>query len=160
MVGMGAAEQAVIDQVYQAIFWSALVAGVVALGVGALLLRSILHPLRRLDAGVADIAQGNYGVRVTVGSDDELGRLATNFNHMAGTLEEQEALRQRMVADIAHELRTPLSVVQGNLQAILDGVFPLAEGRDSRRSTTRPACSPGWWRISTIWPRPRPAACR
>ncbi len=122
---MGAAEQAMLDQVQRAILWSALAAAGVALLLGALLVSSILRPLRRLEEGVARVAHGELDARVPVQSKDEIGQLATRFNQMAANLQEQEALRQRMVSDIAHELRTPLSVVQGGLQAILDGVYPL-----------------------------------
>ena len=122
---MGSAEQAMLDQVQRAILWSALAAAGVALLLGALLVSSILRPLRRLEEGVARVAQGELEARVPVQSKDEIGQLATQFNQMAASLQEQEALRQRLVADIAHELRTPLSVVQGGLQAILDGVYPL-----------------------------------
>jgi two-component system OmpR family sensor kinase len=123
----GQAEQDVIDQVNRAIGLSALISGMVALLLGALLVASILRPLRRLDAGVQRVADGDLSVRVTLSGRDEIGQLARRFNDMAASLEAQEALRQRLVADIAHELRTPLSVVQGNLQAILDGVYPLSQ---------------------------------
>ncbi len=122
---IGEAEQAVLDQINRAIGLSALISGGVALLLGALLVGSILRPLRRLDAGVQQVAEGDLSARVTVSGRDEIGQLALRFNAMAANLEEQEALRQHMVADIAHELRTPLSVIQGNLQAILDGVYPL-----------------------------------
>ncbi len=122
---IGGAEQAVLDQINRAISLSALISGGVALLLGALLVASILRPLRRLDAGVQQVADGDLSARVAVSGRDEIGQLALRFNAMAANLEEQEALRQHMVADIAHELRTPLSVIQGNLQAILDGVYPL-----------------------------------
>lgn len=122
---IGSEEQALIDRINRAILLSALVAGAVALLVGGLLLASILRPLRRLEAGVAQVAQGDLQARVPVNGRDEIGRLATGFNQMAVNLQHQEELRQHMVADIAHELRTPLSVIQGNLQAIIDGVYPL-----------------------------------
>lgn len=122
---MGTAEQAMLEQVQRAILWSALVAAGVALLLGALLVSSILRPLRRLEEGVDRVAHGELDARVPVQSKDEIGQLAIQFNQMAASLQEQEALRQRLVADIAHELRTPLSVVQGGLQAILDGVYPL-----------------------------------
>jgi signal transduction histidine kinase len=125
LVGMGSAEETLLSQVNRAVLLSALAAGLVALLVGWLLVASILRPLRRLEAGVAQVASGDLEARVDVSGSDEIARLATSFNTMAANLQQQEALRQRLVADIAHELRTPLSVVQGNLQAILDGVFPL-----------------------------------
>ncbi len=126
--GLGPSEEALLAQVQRAILVAAGVAGLIALLVGGLLTLSILGPLRRLQTGVHRIAQGDLTARVPVQSQDEVGQLATAFNRMAENLEQQEALRQRMVADIAHELRTPLSVIQGSLQAILDGVYPLEQG--------------------------------
>jgi two-component system OmpR family sensor kinase/two-component system sensor histidine kinase BaeS len=75
------------------------------------------------------IAGGELNHRVEVPSrvlaSQEVTGLAEAFNDMASSLEQAEAVRHDMVADIAHDLRTPLAVVQGNLQAILDGVYPL-----------------------------------
>jgi two-component system OmpR family sensor kinase/two-component system sensor histidine kinase BaeS len=123
--GLGPPEQALLDQINRAILLSALAAGILALLLGGLLVASILRPLRKLETGVAQVAQGDFRARVEVRGGDEIGRLAQNFNSMAASLQQQEELRQRLVADIAHELRTPLSILQGNLQAILDGVYPL-----------------------------------
>lgn len=124
-MNIGVAEQTMLDQVYRAIWWSGAVAAAVALAAGSLLLVNILRPLRRLQGGVHQIAAGDLSARIDVQGRDELGELAAGFNHMAASLEQQESLRRTMVADIAHELRTPISVIQGNLQAILDGVYPL-----------------------------------
>lgn len=123
--GLSASEQALLDRINWALWLSAGVAGTVALVAGGLLAASILRPLRQLEQAVAQVAQGNLDARAPVKGRDEIAQLATSFNQMAINLRRQEELRQRMVADIAHELRTPLSVVQGNLQAILDGVYPL-----------------------------------
>jgi len=123
--GATAAEAAFMAQVNRAIGVAALAAGVVALVTGALLAASILRPLQRLETAVAQIAQGDLAARVERPGPDEVGRLGDAFNRMAAGLQEQEELRRRLVADIAHELRTPLSVVQGNLQALLDGIYPL-----------------------------------
>jgi signal transduction histidine kinase len=62
---------------------------------------------------------------VRVEADDEIGDLGQAFNQMAAELERAEVLRRQMTADIAHELRTPLSVIQGNVEALQDGLFPL-----------------------------------
>lgn len=124
--GMTAAGEAFVDEVNRAVLLAALAAGLVALAAGALLAASILRPLQRVEQTVARIGQGDLAARVVNNSRDEVGRLAAGVNAMAASLEEQEQLRQRLVADIAHELRTPLSVIQGNLQAILDGVYLLS----------------------------------
>jgi len=95
-------------------------------GLAAVLLaRSFVAPTRRLIAAAAQVAAGDYGVRVPPGGRDELGKLAHNFNTMAATLESNEALRRHFMADISHELRTPLSVLQAQLEAMQDGIEPL-----------------------------------
>jgi two-component system OmpR family sensor kinase/two-component system sensor histidine kinase BaeS len=123
--GISQAEAAFISEVNRALTIAAIVGAVVALLAGSLLAASILRPLRRVELAVEQVATGDLAARVTPTGSDEIGRLAAGFNQMASALEQQETLRQRMVSDIAHELRTPLSVVQGNLQAILDDVYPL-----------------------------------
>jgi two-component system OmpR family sensor kinase/two-component system sensor histidine kinase BaeS len=69
---------------------------------------------------------------VQVEGSAELEDVAQAFNDMVGALQESETQRQNMVADVAHELRTPLSVVQGSLRALLDGVYPLEASEISR----------------------------
>jgi two-component system OmpR family sensor kinase/two-component system sensor histidine kinase BaeS len=122
---MGYAEEALMAQVQTAIMLSALIAGVLALAIGALLVASVLQPLRAVERTVTAVANGNLTARVAVRGQDEIANLGSAVNNMAETLQAQEALRQRLVSDVAHELRTPLSVIQGNLQAILDGIYPL-----------------------------------
>ncbi len=125
--GLGPNEQALLSQVRNSIALSALVSALFALVLGAALMTNILRPLKKIEAGVAAVARGDLSARVAGDTRrDELGRLAANFNSMASSLQEQETLRRRLVSDLAHELRTPLSVIQGNLQALLDGVYPLS----------------------------------
>ena len=68
------------------------------------------------------IARGEQSRRAPVGSSDELGDLAASFNQMAEALARQEATRQRFIADVAHELRTPLAVLQAEIEALQDGI--------------------------------------
>jgi two-component system sensor histidine kinase BaeS len=90
------------------------------------LARVFLQPLKRVAAATHRLAAGSYDTRVAVGSRDELGRLAEDFNRLAETLERNEALRRRFMADVSHELRTPLTVLSGELEALEDGVRPLS----------------------------------
>ncbi len=102
------------------------IAGVIALLMGSLLFFQVTRPMRRLSQAAQSIAAGDLSQRVPA-SDDEVGQLARSFNTMAESLQRMEQQRQNMVADIAHELRTPLSVIQGNVEAMLDGVLPASQ---------------------------------
>jgi signal transduction histidine kinase len=99
------------------------VACAVAILLGLFLTWQMTNPLRRLTAAAQGIAGGDLSQRVNIRSKDEIGDLGLAFNEMAENLSRAEELRRNMTADIAHELRTPLSVIRGNLEAILDGVF-------------------------------------
>ena len=101
-----------------------LAAGGLALVLGLLLFSQIVSPVRAVTNAARRIAIGELDQRVPVTSQDEIGQLANAFNQMADALAQDRQLRQNMIVDIAHELRTPLSVIQGNLEAMLDGVLP------------------------------------
>jgi signal transduction histidine kinase len=104
------------------------VAGLVGLLLTYFLSRSILRPVDELTAAARAMEKGDLSQRVTVRSKGELGELANAFNAMAEGLTRLEQLRQNMVTDVAHELRTPLSNVRGYLEALRDGVVePTAE---------------------------------
>ena len=109
----------------RAVLLAALAAGGLALLLGVALVRQITAPLGGLRRAAHAIAEGDLSQRVPVSSQDEVGEVALAFNQMAAALERNERLRRDMMADIAHELRTPLSVIQGQVEALLDGVFPL-----------------------------------
>lgn len=93
--------------------------------VSVLLARGLIAPLRRLGRATHRLAGGDYATRVAVTSQDELGQLARDFNHLALTLDNNERMRRDMVADVSHELRTPLAILQGELEALQDGVRAL-----------------------------------
>ena len=111
--------------VNRSILVAVLAAGALSMGLGGLLFFQITAPLRKLKAAAVGIAGGDLTQRVSVRTRDELGDLAQTFNSMAESLALAEAERRHMVADVAHELRTPLSVMQANLEAMQDGVLPL-----------------------------------
>ena len=87
-----------------------------------LLARGLLAPVKRLVDGTHKLAAGDFTTRVTPTSEDELGKLAQDFNQLASTLEKNQQMRRDFMADISHELRTPLAVLRGELEAIQDGV--------------------------------------
>jgi signal transduction histidine kinase len=113
----------VIPSINRTVIPAALAAGLAALLVGTLLFRWITRPLSDLRRAAETVSRGELSARVPVASTDELGTLAKSFNQRIAQLEDQQQLRKQMVADVAHELRTPLSVMQATLEAMLDGVL-------------------------------------
>jgi two-component system OmpR family sensor kinase/two-component system sensor histidine kinase BaeS len=89
-----------------------------------LLAYGLVRPIRQLTMATGAVARGDLGPRVPLKSKDEIGELAASFNSMADSLQKAEQLRRDMTADIAHELRNPLAILQGNLEAMVDGVIP------------------------------------
>ncbi|MEE8419069.1 MAG: ATP-binding protein [Dehalococcoidales bacterium] len=104
------------------LLWGALIAVVIGLIMTFFLSRRILAPVRTLSSAARRLGQGDFSQRVEVADKGELGELADTFNSMATDLERAEQLRRNMVADVAHELRTPLSNLRGYLEATRDGV--------------------------------------
>ncbi|MFN3763120.1 MAG: HAMP domain-containing protein, partial [Anaerolineae bacterium] len=117
-------QQAFLSRIRAALLAATLAALAVALLVGGLLFRSIIQPLQQLTAASQAVAQGNLSVRAPVRGTDEVAQLAHAFNEMAESLARAEEARRNQTADLAHELRTPLTVLQGTLEAMVDGVYP------------------------------------
>jgi len=103
--------------------WGGLIAVAIALIITFFLSRRILAPVKALTFAAKRLGRGDFTQRVQVKDRSELGELANSFNSMANDLERAEQLRQNMVADVAHELRTPLSNIRGYLEAVRDGVI-------------------------------------
>lgn len=123
--GLSAAQQAALARVNQAVIAGGAIALFAALGVGFVVFRSITRPIEQLRQAAQAVSGGDLSARVEIDSGDELADLGSAFNAMAGSLQRDEQLRRDMTADIAHELRTPLAVIQSNVEAMLDGVYPL-----------------------------------
>ncbi|OGO20499.1 MAG: hypothetical protein A2144_03080 [Chloroflexi bacterium RBG_16_50_9] len=104
--------------------WVAGLMGVLlAIILGGLFTRYIVAPLGEVTIAAKRVAKGDFLQRVKVRGSSELTELGESFNSMADTLKHDRELRQNIVADIAHELRTPLSVLQANIEAMQDGVL-------------------------------------
>lgn len=108
--------------------------GVIAIGMlAAVLLNAALisnwlsRRLRALGHGATALARGDYTTRIRTQGHDELARLAGDFNHLAQALEAAQRGRQQWIADIAHELRTPLAALRAEIEAVQDGVRPLSQ---------------------------------
>ncbi len=121
--GSRAGEQ-YLAQVNQAILWAGTIAVLLALMLGVYLAQRLTRPLRQLNQATQGVAAGDLSQRVTVRTHDEVGELAAHFNDMAAALETAEIQRKQLLADTAHDLRTPISIMQSHLEAMLDGVFP------------------------------------
>lgn len=127
--------------VSRGILLSALAVALLAAGVAMLFSRRLTQPLAQMTTAAARMAGGDYAARVAVAAPDELGHLATNFNEMAAALERdvrelqrQERLRRELIANVSHELATPLTAIQGFTEALLDGVV---QEQGEREETTR-----------------------
>jgi len=86
--------------------------------------RSMTRPLQQMNEAAKVIANGDFEKRIEVNSVDEIGQLAESFNNMAAGLEEQEVSRREFIANISHDLRSPLTSIIGFLQAMKDGTIP------------------------------------
>lgn len=104
----------------RAILLSALLATGMALALGGFLAYTLTRSLRELTAATQELARGQLGSQVKVRTQDEMGDLAESFNRMSSELARANQLRQQMTADIAHDLRTPLSVILGYTEALND----------------------------------------
>ena len=104
------------------LLWGAALAIAIAIILTFFISRRVLSPIRTLGVTAKKLGKGDFSQRVQIKNRGEVGELAQTFNSMADDLERTEKLRRNMVADIAHELRTPLSNVSGYLEAIRDDV--------------------------------------
>jgi signal transduction histidine kinase len=94
----------------------------IALGLSALIARSVARPLQRISRAARRIANGDYDQRVPVGGPKEVSELAVSFNEMATRVAASQQVQRDFLANVSHDLRTPLTSIQGFSQAILDGV--------------------------------------
>ncbi len=117
-----ASTQILLRAIGRFFLWGGSVAIAIALIMTLFLSRRILAPVKALTAAAKRLGDGNFSQRVQVKDRSELGELANTFNSMASDLEHAEQLRQNLVVDAAHELRTPVSNIQGYLEAMRDGL--------------------------------------
>lgn len=113
-----------IERINMTLFYGALIGAVIALLLGIFLSRTLTRPLRELTRATHAVSEGDLSQQVPVRSKDELGELAQAFNKMSFELSRSINARKQMTADVAHELRTPLSLILGHAEAVHDGVLP------------------------------------
>ena len=105
------------------LLWTGLIAGTSGILVVSLLSRSVLTPVRALSQAAKRLGQGDFSQRVVPNGKDEIAELGVTFNSMAQGLQKAEEQRKGLMADVAHELRTPISNIQGYLEAVKDGLL-------------------------------------
>ncbi len=101
---------------------SGVIAAAVALVMVRFLARGMTSPLREMADATERMARGDYSLRVTDTSRDEIGALARAFNHMAAELAQTDRVRRDLVANVSHELRTPITALRARLENLVDGV--------------------------------------
>jgi signal transduction histidine kinase len=122
--GQGSLRTQVTDAVTQAL-WIGLGVGVLAAAAaGVFAAGRLVRPLRRLSETTRLVAAGRYDVRVERPQEAELAELADDVNTLAATLADTEARRTRLLGEVAHEMRTPLTVIDGQVEGMIDGVLP------------------------------------
>jgi len=122
-------EQQYLDRTNQALLVSALGAVVIALLWSVVFARTLTKPVRELTGAIRAMAKGKLGVALPVRSRDEIGELTIAFNQMSIDLARANQLRRQMTADIAHDLRTPLTVIGGYIESLRDGVLEPSPAR-------------------------------
>ena len=118
-----AAEQAFLQKTNLALLWAMIGAALAAILVGVLIARSLTRPLNQLTASVRTVGKGQPFQQVSINSHDEIGELSQAYNQMIAEIEQGTQLRKQMTADIAHDLRTPLTVIGGYIESMRDNVL-------------------------------------
>ena len=115
-----------------------LVVPFIAVRLGRRAFRNIAAPLSNLMQASERVAAGDLNVRVPISGRGEFAELSNSFNHMVEELALADRRRRNLTADVAHELRTPLQIIQGNLEGIVDGIYqPTPEHLEATLTETR-----------------------
>lgn len=104
--------------------YALMAAFVIAFAVVWLFTYRLVQPLRHMASAAHSFGEGNFSVRVSVTNDDEIGQLAVAFNNMADSLASSEASSRSFIANVSHELKTPMTTIAGFIDGILDGTIP------------------------------------
>ena len=111
-----------VEQQSQAFMLSAIMMVIISVLAALPIAAHLVKPIRLLSKGTQRLISGRYQTVIPVTSNDELGQLSKNFNSLANTLKENEKARQQWIADISHELSTPLAILKGEIEAMQDGI--------------------------------------
>ena len=119
--------EASLMAMYRQIVLAACISAALGIILTYLFSKSMLRPLSVVNTGAKQLAKGRFDIRLDVSSKDEIGQLADTFNSVASELRKYEATRESLVANVSHELRSPLTSMQGLLQGVIDGTIPREE---------------------------------
>ena len=116
-------ERGITDAFNRALLWAGTLSAVAAAAAATFAATRVLEPLQGVRRVAQRLASGSYRERVPIPQEAELAELAADVNALAAALEETEARRLRLIAEVAHELRTPVATLKGYLEGLIDGVF-------------------------------------
>lgn len=124
----GPAERNFLKAIYFHLIWIGIPVTLLAFIISYAIARGSTGTIRRLSRGAARIAGGDLNCKVMTREGGEIGLLAASFNSMTDELLKAQTLRKQFFADAAHELKTPIAVIRGNLEGMIDGVIPVDQG--------------------------------
>jgi len=113
-----------MDYVRNLFTFLALIVFIFAALISYFIVRKMTRPLKQISTAASRFANGDFSSRVPVQSDDEIGEMTQAFNNMADSLQKSEDLRRDFIANVSHELRSPMTSVTGFVDGILDGTIP------------------------------------
>lgn len=116
--------QSSIMEVYKGIAAVMVVIFIIGVSLVYFSSKKLLKPILEMNEAAKEIASGNYDKRISIESEDEIGQLGQSFNYMAESIAAQEEKRKDLIANISHDLRSPLTSIQGFVSALLDGTIP------------------------------------
>ncbi|MCP3675628.1 MAG: HAMP domain-containing protein, partial [Gammaproteobacteria bacterium] len=120
-------DQAFVSKLISDLSWSLIAVIILTALVTLELARRFIKPIKRLSKATHSLASGNYSVKLSEESNDEIGDLSRDFNQLASTLETNLSVRKKWISDISHELRTPVAVLRAEIEAVQDGVRQVSD---------------------------------
>jgi signal transduction histidine kinase len=113
-----------LASVSASILWATLGAGLIAVLLGLAFASRVTGPLASLNAAARRVSRGDLSTAVAIQGNDEIAELSASFNAMTRELQRLEEAKRRIIADAAHELRTPVTLIRGTVEAMIDGIYP------------------------------------